>query len=510
LKLVTADEMRAIESQTFAAGTTQEQLMKNAGRAVAEALRERLGTVRARRILVLAGPGNNGGDGLIAARHLHEFGAEVTVVLLSPRTHEGLLEVHARDIAVIDLNDDGDAPFDEALARSDAILDAVLGTGRQRPLDGVVARVFDKLKARRAPLFALDLPTGVDADSGAVDPHAARADMTLTLGLSKIGLHVLPGAEYAGDVEVLDIGLGSSTGETVKTELLTPEWARAALPERPSESNKGTYGRVLIVAGSLNYTGAAALCGLGALRAGAGLVTIATIHAVRAAIVPLLPEATYLPLPDAEGAIDASAGDIVARAIGAYDALLIGPGLGTSPGAQAVVRGLLTDSAVASTPVVIDADALNALALLPSWQAEVKCHAVLTPHPGELARLANSSAAEVQKERLAIARRCAEDWRQTVILKGANTIIAQPDGQALISPFANALLATAGTGDVLAGAVAGLVAQGVEPAIAAGLGVYLHGAAGASLAEDYGPSGLLASELGAGIAHTGAKLRRGG
>jgi NAD(P)H-hydrate epimerase len=266
----------------------------------------------------------------------------------------------------------------------------------------------------------------------------------------------------------------------------------------------------LIVAGSLNYTGAAALCGMGALRAGAGLVTIATIPAVRAAIVPLLPEATYLPLREADGAIDGAAGDVIARAIGAYDALLIGPGMGTSPGAQAVVRGLLTAPAVASVPVVIDADALNALARSHGWHGELKCRAVLTPHPGELARLAGSSAGEVQKERLAIARRCAEDWRQTVVLKGAHTIIAQPDGRALISPFANALLATAGTGDILAGAVAGLVAQGVEPLTAAGLGVYLHGAAGASLAEDYGPSGLLASELGAGIARAAARLRRDG
>ncbi|MPZ51083.1 MAG: NAD(P)H-hydrate dehydratase [Dehalococcoidia bacterium] len=503
--------MRALEAQTFAAGTTQAALMETAGRAVAVAVAERLGAVRARRILVLVGPGNNGGDGLVAARHLHGFGAEVVVYLLTRRNDDdsNLQAVRQLGIETLEASSDVTPAFDEALARADVVIDAVLGTGRQRPLEGVIASVFEKLKAQQAPLFAVDLPTGVDADSGAVDPHAASADMTLTLGFSKIGLHVLPGAAYAGEVKVLDIGLDPELGETVTTELLTRDWAQAALPERPAESNKGTYGRVLIVAGSASYTGAAVLSALGALRAGAGLVTIAAIAPVRAAAGALLPEATFLPLPEREGAIDEAAGDLIARALPAYDALLIGPGLGQAPGTQAVVRGLLTSPAVEPMPVVLDADALNALARQPGWQDEIRCRAVLTPHPGELARLMHSSAAEVQKERLAMARRCAAEWRQTVILKGAHTVIAHPDGQALISPFANALLATAGTGDVLAGAISGLMGQGIDPFSAAGLGVYLHGAAAEQYSEDYGPSGLLASELGAAIARAAARLRRG-
>jgi NAD(P)H-hydrate epimerase len=263
------------------------------------------------------------------------------------------------------------------------------------------------------------------------------------------------------------------------------------------------------VAGSESYTGAAALSALGALRAGVGLVTLASIPAVRAGVAALMPEPTHLVLPESGGALDASAGDSIARALAGYDALLIGPGLGLSPGVQAVVRGLLSLPAIASLPVVLDADALNTLARWPQWPREVKCRAVLTPHPGELARLVHCSAAEVQQERLAIAQRCAEEWGQTVVLKGAHTVIATPEGQTFVSPFANAALATAGTGDVLAGSIGGLLAQAVEPWAAAGLGVYLHGAAAQEYAGDFGPSGLLASELGAGIARAAARLRRG-
>jgi NAD(P)H-hydrate epimerase len=319
----------------------------------------------------------------------------------------------------------------------------------------------------------------------------------------------LPGSGYAGEVEVLDIGLHADLGDSITTELLTDAWAGAALPERPAESNKGTFGRVLIVAGSERYTGAAALAALGALRAGAGLVTIATIAPVRAAVASLLPEVTYLLLPESEGAIDTSAGDAIARVLPGYDALLIGPGLGMTAGTQTLVRGVLTSPAAEAVPTVIDADALNALSRLPGWQNEVRCRAVLTPHPGELARLLDSSAVEVQKERLALVRRCAEGWRQSVVLKGAHTVIGAPNSRVLTSPFSNALLATAGTGDVLAGTICGLVAQGMGPFEAGGLGVYLHGAAAARLIESYGASGLLASELGMEIARIAARLRRG-
>ena len=262
MKLVTADQMRALEEAAFATGTSATQLMENAGRALAVAIREHLGGARARRIVVLVGPGNNGGDGLVAARHLYDFGADIIVYLLAPRPagdpNLSILRDRGMDVFQVD-ETQSESSLQEALDRADVVVDAVFGIGRRRPLEGAFAAVFDHLKRRRALLFAVDLPTGVDPDSGDVDPHAARADVTFTLGFSKIGLHLLPGSEYAGQVEVLDIGLERYAGETIKTELLTAEWARSRLPERPSESNKGTFGRVLIVAGSVNYTGAAAL-----------------------------------------------------------------------------------------------------------------------------------------------------------------------------------------------------------------------------------------------------------
>jgi NAD(P)H-hydrate epimerase len=510
VKLVTSEQMRAIEGEAFANGVSQPELMETAGRTVAEAVTRHLGGARAKRILVLVGPGNNGGDGLVAARHLHDDGADVRVLLLAPRPEDDAnltlardreidvltpIESEVRDLVTTDLH------------RCDAVIDAVLGTGRPRPLAGVVAAAFDALSERRCPLFAIDLPTGVNADTGAVDEHAVGADFTFALAYSKLGLHLLPGSTYAGNVEVLDIGLDPALGAGVDVEIMTSQWAQSSLPERPLVSNKGTFGRVMVVAGSENYTGAATLCCLGALRAGAGLVTLACIPAVRAAVAAQLPEVTFLPLPEENGALGTTAAEAIVRGLDGYDVLLIGPGLGQSQGVQAVVRGLLTLPQVAEVPVVIDADALNALSRIVGWHENVTCQAVMTPHPGELGRLTHRSVGEVQSNRLDIAQECAQTWGQTVVLKGAETVIASTEGVKL-SPFANAALATAGTGDVLAGTIAGLLAQDVDRFTAASLGVYLHGAAAELYADDYGSAGLLASELGASIARAAATLRR--
>ncbi len=503
--------MRAIEASVFASGGTPAALMEVAGRKVAQAIQDHLGSARARRVVVMVGPGNNGGDGLVAARHLHDAGAEVVVYLLTPRSPDDsvLLDVTSRDLEVFSLSAGADLDsFSESVERADAILDAVLGTGHQRPLDGVIANAFALLASRRSPLFAIDLPSGVDADTGATDPQAARADVTLTLGFAKLGLFSWPGSSYAGKVRVLDIGLESTFAGEIETGLLTSDWAREQMPERSGQSNKGTFGRVLIVAGSSNYTGAAALAALGALRSGAGLITLAGIAPVRAAVAGQLPEVTYLPLPESDGTVAVGAGDVVVGALASYDVLLIGPGLGQSANAQALVRGILSDPAAGSISTVIDADGLNCLAKVSDWPALLNQGAILTPHPGEFARLCRMSVSEVQADRLALARSRAQEWRQTVVLKGAHTVIADSGGQALVSSSANAGLATAGTGDVLAGAIAGLLAQGLKPFGAAALGTFMHSSAADLYLDEYGASGLLASELGAGIARVGATLRK--
>jgi hydroxyethylthiazole kinase-like uncharacterized protein yjeF len=509
LKLVTAAEMRSLEEDAAAAGRPPALLMENAGRAVAEAIRDRLRGARARRIVVLVGPGNNGGDGLVAARYLYDFGAEVCVLLLAARPPDdpNIFALQERSLDLVGPDGALDR-LDEALPRADAVVDAVLGTGRARPLEGLLAAVFDRLRARHCPLFAIDLPTGVDSDSGAADPHAAPADVTFALGFSKIGLHTLPGSQYAGQVQVLDIGLPPEARERLGTELLTPDWARRHLPQRPAGANKGTFGRVLVVAASRAYTGAASLACLAALRAGAGLVTLASIPSVQAAVASLLPEATHLPLEEADGAIDAAAADAVVRALSRYDVLLIGPGLSLGPGTKALVRAVLGAPGLDGKAAVVDADALNALAAWRGWPAATAGRLVLTPHPGEMARLAATTVAAVQADRPGVSRRSAGEWRQVLVLKGPHTVVAAPDGSALVSPVATAALATAGTGDVLAGAIAGFLAQGVAPVEAAGLGVYLHAAAALQLREEYGESGLLASELAAGLARVAAALRR--
>lgn len=511
MKLVTSAEMKALEEQAAAQGRPPDALMEEAGLGVAQEVWINLGAVPERRVVVLVGPGNNGGDGLVAARHLHDWGAQVVVLLLAARGEDdanlGLLV--ERGVVLRQAQDD----IEEALTGAEAIVDAVLGTGRARPLDGVFAQALERVAAMRAsgPLtpqvFAVDLPTGVDCDSGAVDPHALRADATVALGCSKVGLHTLPGAEYAGRIEVIDIGLPKDAIDALPVELLNARWVRERLPSRPAGANKGTFGRVLAVAGSQLYVGAPRLAAAGALRAGAGLVTIACPASVQPLVASGLAEATYLPLPDRAGFVSGAAVVEVARALENYDVLLVGPGLGQGAAQDSFLRQLLYSLPADGPPVLIDADGLNALARLPRWWESIAARCVLTPHPGEFARLTGRSIADVQSSRLAAAREAAQRWGQTVLLKGAYTVVASPDGRAGVSPYANPALASAGTGDVLAGAIAGLLAQGLSPFEAACCGAYVHAAAAEGLRRDLGDAGLLASDLLVELPRTVRELR---
>jgi NAD(P)H-hydrate epimerase len=505
MKLCTAAEMRALEEAASRAGSPPDVLMENAGLAVAQEVWIGLGAMPERKAVVLVGPGNNGGDGLVAARHLHDFGTEVVVLLMAPRSDDdaNLRQVIERKITVRSFGgaqdrqaQDAVSVVDQALEGADAIVDAVLGTGRARPIEGPLAQALDRVNACRAPVYAVDLPTGVDCDTGAADPHALRADVTIALGVSKAGLHTLPGAEYAGRVEVVDIGLPKDAVDALPTELLNPRWVRERLPARPLGGNKGTFGRVLAVAGSERYAGAARLASLGALRAGAGLVTLACTQRVQELVAPGASEVTYLPLADRDGAIAAAAASSVAHALRGYDALLIGPGLGQGREQEAFVRQLLSALGEDAPPVVIDADGLNNLAKVPHWwESASGGRCVLTPHPGEHARLTRKPIDAIQRDRLSSARGAAKEWGQVVVLKGAYTVIAAPDGRVGVSPYANPALASAGTGDVLAGAIAGLLAQGLEPFEAACCGVYLHAAAAEGLRADTGDAGMLAGDL---------------
>ncbi len=503
MKLATVAEMREAEAK---AGVPISQLMENAGLAVAQEVWLLLGEVADRRVLVLVGPGNNGGDGLVAARHLHDWGAQVQVYLVSPRQEEDpvLAQVVQRQVPIVRAQEDAQEGFrrlEEALVWAEVVIDAILGTGRARPIAGEMAQVLDRLaQARRRPLpsrlIAVDLPTGVDADTGAADPHTVAADVTVALQWSKVGLHQLPASQLAGRVEVVDIGIPAELGASLATELMDRSWARSILPPRPPGAHKGTFGRVLVVGGSQRYIGAPRLAAMGALRVGAGLVTLACGQSVYPVVAAGVSEPTFLPLPEHEGQLS---GHSVLPLLAAVDegaqVLLVGPGLGQGGYVQGFLGELL--DALRSRPItlVLDADGLNNLASLRDWPQRLPRGAIITPHPGEMSRLCGLSVEEVQAHRVRVAREYACLWGVVLVLKGAHTVVASPDGRARISPFVNPGLASGGTGDVLAGAIAGLAAQGLSPFDAASLGVYLHGLAGELVREELGDAGMVAGDL---------------
>ena len=350
-------------------------------------------------------------------------------------------------------------------------------------------------------MIAVDLPTGVNPDTGDADPQTIIADETLALCHPKYGIANFPGAGFAGRIAVLGIGLphdvSASADANLPTEWMAPELARVLLPARPLTSHKGTFGHLLVVAGSRNFVGAAALAARGAHRAGAGLVTLAAPESVYRIVASQLTETIHLPLPeDADGRVAASAAHAIRERIGSYSAMVVGCGLGWSCGTTALVDRLLLDGEKPpSLPIVVDADGLNSLSECPNWAGRLHAPAVLTPHPGEMATLTGQPTARVQADRIGIASGSSAKWRQTVLLKGAHSVVASPDGKRCVLPFANPALAAGGTGDVLTGIIGGLLAQGLAPYDAARLGGFLHGTAAEQVRADYGDAGVVASDL---------------
>ncbi|MBI4216393.1 MAG: NAD(P)H-hydrate dehydratase [Chloroflexi bacterium] len=521
MKLVTSAQMRELERRASGLGLSAELLMEKAGLAVAQEVRKLLDRVAGRRILVLVGPGNNGGDGLVAARHLDDWGASVTLCLTARRHQEGDLNLRRcreRDIPYFEAEGDpGLASFRRALAGSELVIDALLGTGNLRPIAGGVKEILAlvaEAKAQRPALVvvALDLPSGLDADSGAVDPATLVADVTVTLGYPKRGLFAFPGADRVGRIVAVDIGLPAHLAGDIRVSLVSPEWVRTHLPLRPQDAHKGSFGRVLVVAGSRQYVGAARLACAGALRVGAGLVTLAVPPDIQPLMGGMMPEVTYLPLPPEEpGLAHPAAAEAILGRLAEYNALVVGPGLGREAKAAGLVRHLLFSLAAAGSPaLVLDADALNILAETPGWPAQLKARAVLTPHPGEMARLRGLTVPQVQAQRLELAGEAAREWGQVVALKGACTVVAAPDGESQLCPFVNPGLASGGTGDVLSGAIAGLLAQGLSPQAAAVCGVYLHGLAGELAWEELGDAGMVASDVAEQLPRAIRRLKEGG
>lgn len=498
MKIVTVAEMVGIEQQAEREyGLTSPTLMEHAGRSVATAIESRVeGEVGGLHIVVLAGPGNNGGDGRVAARYLSQAGARTTIY----DWKRGEIETGGQTIAA---GDDLGA-LRSALTSADVVLDALLGTGHARPLAPTMAAALALVteeRARRPDLYvvAVDLPSGLNADTGAIDPGTLAADLTVTLALAKVGLLLFPGASYVGERAVGSIGLPGTMAITTDLEMLDDALIRQVMPPRPLDSNKGTFGKVMALVGSPQYIGAAYLVCGAAARIGAGLVTLATVPALAPFYATMLPEITYAHLPPENSAPDARA-KAVLDALDGYRALVVGPGLGQSSATTALLERFfagLTALPDARRPrLVVDADGLNALAKLDHWWQRLPAQTVLTPHPGEMARLrGGASVSGGGVDRLSVIREAAREWGHVIVLKGAYTLVASPDGALRINGVANPALATAGTGDVLAGTTAGMLAQGMGPYDAACAAVYLHAQAGQRVRAHLGDAGMLAGDL---------------
>ncbi len=507
--------MAALEQQAHARfGISVSSLMERAGARTADVARGLLRERGGRRVVVLAGKGNNGGDGLVAALHLSGESHVRVLLTLSPDEIRGDPAVHLqalreRHIEILDAGPlDADA-LDRLLRDADLLVDAIFGTGFRGPAEGTPARVIQSANRSGTPILAVDVPSGTDAGSGWADPPCISAVATVTMGLPKVGLMQYPAAAYAGRIFVADIGLprGLIDDAQIATSLVRAGWVDRTLPRRPTDSHKGLYGHVLVIAGAQGFAGAAVLCARGAIRMGAGLVTIAGPASLASGPSASLPEAMTRALPETSaGTLSEGACDAIAELAAGMQAVAIGPGLTTHQEVVALVRRLLPRL---ETPVVVDADALNALAGEPGGLRDVPGPVIITPHPGEMARLIGATTAQVQRDRLGVARTAARTSGATTVLKGARTVVAAPGGAAAIIPNGNPAMATGGMGDVLTGAIAALLGQRVAPFDAAACAAYLHALAGDLAAAGRGEVGLLAHEVADEIPRALARVRAG-
>lgn len=537
MKLVTVEEMRAIEKEADAADLTYEQMMENAGLGVADVVINNFGEGESRRVTGLVGPGNNGGDTLVALASLAQVGWQAVAFLTKSRPADDPLVARLRDAGgeIVSAEDDPDLDrLDDLLSDTDVLLDGILGTGAKLPLREDIARVLNKA-AEYSQLFAVvavDCPSGVDCDTGEAAPETLPADITVCMAAVKTGLLKFPAYNEIGALEVVGLGLpeGLSSWQAIHRDVVTSADVGAILPVRPRDSHKGTFGTVMIAAGSMNYTGAVLLAGRAAYRIGAGLVRLAVPGPLHSVLAGMLPEATWLLLPHEIGVIAEDAADLLLKNLEKVTALLVGPGLGTEDTTGAFIRRLASGQSARPVrvgigfvmmpaeskgekpqavlpPLVLDADGLKLLAKVEDWPKLIPAPAVLTPHPGEMAILTGLKIDEIQADRMGVASKYAKEWGHVVVLKGAMTVIADPGGDVRVIPVASAALARAGTGDVLSGIITGLRGEGVSAFDAASAGAWIHAQAGLTAAEYLGSdASVLAGDLVDSIAEVLAGL----
>jgi len=505
MRILNTQQMREADRQTIDdVGIPSIVLMENAGRQAVAAMEAAFEDLATSKVAVLCGRGNNGGDGFVVARTLAQRGIEATVFLLGSvgdvrgdaRTNLEILGHVGLTVVEITTAQEWELHFSE-ISECDLIVDAIVGTGFHGPLTGLLETVVADVNGLGVPVVAIDLPTGVSADSHELEGEAIEASMTVTLAAPKLPLILPPADAYGGDLVIADIGIPAAVIDELEgpwLELLTRERMRELIPARAADSHKGDFGRVLVIAGSVGRTGAAHLAALGALKSGAGLVTIATPRSCVATVAAMMPEYMTEGLEEtAAGTIDFSAVDRVLDL--KADIIALGPGLGHDPSTSAFVQAIVER---AGAPLVLDADALNAFSGDPErLSGRDGVDVIITPHPGEMARLLNISIEQVQADRLEHAREFAAARRVHVVLKGHRTIIAGPEGRSFVNLTGNAGMATGGTGDLLTGMIAAWFAQILDPEGACKLAVYLHGTAGDLAEADEGEVALLPSDIAA-------------
>ena len=534
MDIVSVAQMRDIERAADAAGLSYGQMMHRAGMYAAAVIHRRMAgwcaaeSDRPVHVLILAGPGNNGGDGLVCADELHRLcaaepdgaGCTVQVYLLKPRPEDDAVfePLRAAGVFVADaVSDMRLRVLRQLVNHADIIVDALLGTGVSRPIEGALRDMLGILRAaaegasrRRPVIVALDGMTGMNYDTGALDGAAVPADLTIAFHAPKRGHYCFPAAGEGGELIVAPIGIDELPGDVRKQVMAIPPaeqvslvdamLLRQALPRRQADANKGSSGKVLVIGGCSNYPGAPALAANAAYRAGAGLVTLAVPQAVQPSAAVLCRESTFVTLDGSVDSLSVASLQRLESAVAGLDrrhAIVLGPGMGQAPAARDFLVTLLAALGRNTEHIrlVVDADALNHLAMLPDWHRLLPDDSILTPHPGEMARLTGASINDIQSDRIGHALHDAHQWGHTVVLKGANTVIAHPEQGAGVLPHANPALAVAGTGDVLAGAIGGMLAQGLEPFAAAYCGASLHALAGELWRKQHGTAGMLAGDL---------------
>ena len=528
MKYVTVEEMLAIEKESDASGHTYPEMMEHAGRGLAEQVRDAYSHLAEKRALGLVGSGNNGGDTLVAFCYLMEWGWETTAYIVRSRPEDDPLVDRLREAGGTILTLEDDQKYKKlraALKHHTVLLDGVLGTGIKLPLRGQLADVLAWVRKTLAKMedpphvVAVDCPSGVDSDSGEAADECIPAELTVTMAAIKRRLLQFPAYNLVGSLRLERKGMpkGIKAYKGVKREVVTAEWVRDVLPLRALDAHKGTFGTALIIAGSVNYTGAAALAGESAYRIGAGLVTLGVPGSLHSALAGQLPEVTWLLLPHEVGVIQDSAANIVKENLDRVTAMLLGPGFGLEDttggfleqffGEQVSKKktqfGFVKSSedeseseATELPPLVIDADGLKLLARIPDWAAKLPPKTVLTPHPGEMSVLTELETSEIQADRVGTAERYASEWGHVVVLKGAFTVIAAPNGRTMIIPVASPALARAGSGDVLAGLIVGLRAQGLDAFDAAAAGAWIHAQCGLMAADVLGcTASVIAGDL---------------